>query len=200
MTSVCSAKPRSSPHAARRHDHHAEHWHRGERHHVRRRGSVTPATSGVAPRGFSGIDRQKVGVWLPISSVASDHVGEGWHNTTNNWWLQIIGRIRDDVAPIVAEEQATAAYRATARAWEELSRDSTSSVVLSSIIATPGADPRQPIPPRRSEWNRRRGGIGATHWWPRRRLERGHQSVVRRGPARHRRALARAPRCPASSS
>ena len=95
---------------------------------------------GVAPRGFSGIDRQKVDVWLPISSVASDHYGEGWHNTTNNWWLQIIGRMRDDVAPIVAEEQTTAAYRATARAWEELSRDSTSSVVLSSIIAT--RDPR----------------------------------------------------------
>ena len=95
---------------------------------------------GVAPRGFSGIDRQRVDVWLPISSVATDHFGPTWHNSTNNWWLQIIGRIQDGVAPIVAEQQATAAYRATARAWEELSKDSTSSVVLSSIIAA--RDPR----------------------------------------------------------
>ena len=95
---------------------------------------------GVAPRGFSGIDRQKVDVWLPISAVASDQVGAGWYNTTNNWWLSIVGRIRDGVTPVVAEQQATAAYRATARQWEEMARDSMSSVVLSSIIAA--RDPR----------------------------------------------------------
>jgi predicted permease len=91
---------------------------------------------GVAPRGFSGIDRQKIDVWLPISAFANEALGPGWHNTTNNWWAQIIGRVRDGVAPEVAQQQATAAYRAVLREWKNSRRDSTSSVVLSSIIST----------------------------------------------------------------
>jgi len=95
---------------------------------------------GVAPRGFSGIDRKKIDVWLPVSAVAKEHVGPGWYNTTNNWWLSIIGRVRAGVDPLVAEEQATAAYRANARAWPKLARDSLGSVILSSVIGT--RDPR----------------------------------------------------------
>ncbi len=89
---------------------------------------------GVAPRGFAGIDRQRIDVWLPISSYANEEIGPGWHNTTDNWWAQIIGRVRDGVAAEVAAEQATAAYRGLVREWKQPFRDSTSSVVLSSII------------------------------------------------------------------
>jgi len=91
---------------------------------------------GVAPSGFSGIDRQKIDVWLPISAVGNEALGPGWHNTTHNWWAQIIGRLRDGVAPEVAQEQATAVYRGLVREWKESFRDSTSSVLLSSLIAT----------------------------------------------------------------
>jgi putative ABC transport system permease protein len=91
---------------------------------------------GVAPRGFSGIDRQKIDVWLPISAFGNEALGPGWHNTTNNWWAQIIGRVRDGVAPEVAQQQATGAYRALVREWKQTFRDSTSSVLLSSIIST----------------------------------------------------------------
>lgn len=91
---------------------------------------------GVAPRAFAGIDRQKTDVWLPISSIASDVIGKGWYNTTDNWWTQIIGRVRDNVAPEVAAAQATLAYRGLVREWKDSIRDSTSSVVLSSIIGT----------------------------------------------------------------
>lgn len=91
---------------------------------------------GVAPRGFSGVDRQKVDVWLPISAFGNEAFGPGWHNTTNNWWAQIIGRVRDGVAPEVAGQQATAVYRGVVRDWNHRWRDSTSSVVLSSIIPT----------------------------------------------------------------
>jgi len=91
---------------------------------------------GVAPRDFAGIDRQKVDVWVPISAFGNEMLGPGWHNTTNNWWAQIIGRIRPDIAPDVAARQATAAYRGLVREWKESFRDSTSSVVLASIIGT----------------------------------------------------------------
>jgi predicted permease len=91
---------------------------------------------GVAPRGFSGLDRQKIDVWLPISAFGTEALGPGWHNTTNNWWAQIIGRVRDGVAPDVAQQQATASYRRLVREWKQTFRDSTSSVILSSIIST----------------------------------------------------------------
>jgi predicted permease len=91
---------------------------------------------GVAPRGFAGIDRQRIDVWVPISSFANEVLGPGWHDTTDSWWAQLIGRIRTDVAPEVAAAQATAVYRGLVREWRESFRDSTSSILLSSIIAT----------------------------------------------------------------
>jgi hypothetical protein len=72
---------------------------------------------GVAPRGFAGIDRQRIDIWLPISSFGNEVLGAGWHNTTNNWWAQIIGRVASGVAPNVAADQATAAYRGLVREW-----------------------------------------------------------------------------------
>ena len=89
---------------------------------------------GVAPRGFAGIDREQIDVWLPISSYATEEMGPGWHNTTDNWWARLIGRVREGVTAEVAMEQATAAYRGLVREWKDPQRDSTSSIVLSSII------------------------------------------------------------------
>jgi putative ABC transport system permease protein len=91
---------------------------------------------GVAPRGFAGIDRDKIDIWLPISAFGNEALGEGWYDTTNNWWAQIIGRVRGDVTSDVAAAQATATYRGLVREWKQAFRDSTSSVVLSSIIPT----------------------------------------------------------------
>jgi predicted permease len=91
---------------------------------------------GVAPRGFSGVDRQKIDLWLPISAIANEALGVGWYNTTDNWWAQIIGRIQNQVPADVAAGQATAAYRGLVREWKQSWRDSTSSVLLSSIIGS----------------------------------------------------------------
>jgi putative ABC transport system permease protein len=91
---------------------------------------------GVAPPGFAGIDHEKIDVWIPIASHANEALGTGWHNTSNNWWAQLIGRVRDDATPELAAEQATAAYRGLVKEWNNSFRDSTSSVVLSSIIGT----------------------------------------------------------------
>lgn len=90
---------------------------------------------GVAPRGFAGIDRQRVDVWLPISAMATHTMGTRWHNTTNHWWAHIVGRLHPEATPALAEAQATLVYRGLAREWRDRWRDSTSSVGLSSIIA-----------------------------------------------------------------
>lgn len=96
----------------------------------------TLSVIGVAPRGFAGIDRQNIDIWIPISALGKETLGDGWYNTTNNWWASIIGRVRDGVSPEVAAGQATMVYRGLLRGWKDNYRDSTSSVVLSSIIGT----------------------------------------------------------------
>jgi predicted permease len=95
---------------------------------------------GVAPRGFTGIQRDKIDIWLPVSAAANEALGPGWHNTANHWWARIIGRVRDGVAPAVAQEQATAAYRGLLREWKDRLRDSTGSVVLSTIVGARTSD------------------------------------------------------------
>lgn len=91
---------------------------------------------GVAPHGFAGIDRQNVDVWLPISSMADESAGAGWHNKTNSWWVQAIGRIRSDATPELAAAQATVAYRAFFTEHKDTGRDSTGSVVVGSLVGT----------------------------------------------------------------
>jgi predicted permease len=91
---------------------------------------------GVAPRGFAGTDRQRIDVWLPISAMANETMGPGWHNTANSWWARIIARLQPGQTPAVAADQATIAYRGIVREWKDRFRDSTATIVLSSIIST----------------------------------------------------------------
>jgi predicted permease len=91
---------------------------------------------GVAPRGFAGTDRQRIDVWIPLSAMATEMHGAGWHNTADSWWVRMIGRLRPDATPEVAAGQATIAYRGVVREWKDDFRDSTGTVVLSSIIST----------------------------------------------------------------
>ncbi|HVX40796.1 MAG TPA: ABC transporter permease [Gemmatimonadaceae bacterium] len=72
---------------------------------------------GVAPNGFNGIGLTDVDVWLPISAPSgfrfdnSDH----WLTSHNSNYLSIVARTKPGVAPKLAAEQATAAYRASLR-------------------------------------------------------------------------------------
>jgi len=92
---------------------------------------------GVAPKGFSGIDREYVDAWVPISAMAPYVMNPDWHNKPNSWWVEAIVRLRPDVTPEVTATQATAAYRAEMKSWgEDQAQDSISSVVLGSIIGT----------------------------------------------------------------
>ena len=90
---------------------------------------------GVAPDGFSGIDRENVDFWLPISAVANEEFGLTWHNEADNWWVQAIARLAPGITEEVAVAQATAAYKAR---WGELGQDvdSTTAVVLGPIVGT----------------------------------------------------------------
>ena len=45
---------------------------------------------GVAPDGFTGVDRSPVDVWVPISTMAEQQMGATWHNQPNSWWVQAI--------------------------------------------------------------------------------------------------------------
>jgi len=91
---------------------------------------------GVAPEGFRGIDRLNIDLWVPIGALATDMYGEGWHNTPNASWVQVIARLRSDATPELAETQSTGAYRALLREWKQPWRDSTGRVVVGPVVAT----------------------------------------------------------------
>jgi predicted permease len=89
---------------------------------------------GVAPKGFAGTERERVDIWVPIAAVAAEAYGSHWYDQPASWWLQVVGRLRAGVTPAVAAAQATAAYRGFIREWKDPIRDSTSSVVLSTLL------------------------------------------------------------------
>jgi putative ABC transport system permease protein len=91
---------------------------------------------GVAPPGFSGIDRSKVDIWIPLSANALQKEGPTWHSEPNNWWLQIFARQRSGVAPSVIAEQATAAYRVEHATWQNRPQEALPDVLLGSVIGT----------------------------------------------------------------
>jgi predicted permease len=92
---------------------------------------------GVAPRGFAGIDREKIDAWVPISAVGNMALGPGWYNTADNWWASIIGRVKPGRTMESVAQEATIAYRAARREFkDDFNKDSTPTVVLSSIIGT----------------------------------------------------------------
>jgi len=89
---------------------------------------------GVAPRGFGTLDRERIDVWFTIAGIGNDALGEGWHNTTNNWWVRLVGRVRPGESEIVAQAQATSTYRALLEEWKHRWRDpARSGIVLASV-------------------------------------------------------------------
>ncbi len=65
---------------------------------------------GVLPSRFTGVDFQGPDLWLPITATARFD-GPEW--TSRDWYfLTLVARLRPAVAVSVAEEEATATYRA----------------------------------------------------------------------------------------
>ena len=92
---------------------------------------------GVAPAGFSGIDRQRIEAWIPIASVAAAMFGQDWYTTSHSFWVQAIAKLRDSASVGVAAAQTAAAYHADRAAWgPDYANDTSVSAVLGPLIAT----------------------------------------------------------------
>jgi predicted permease len=64
---------------------------------------------GVAPRGFTGVERNRVDVWRPMSSYAPR---SDWPTTYKAQWLNVVARLKPGVSPQVAGSEATSLLRA----------------------------------------------------------------------------------------
>jgi len=71
---------------------------------------------GVLPAGFSGVDRERVDVWLPLASAAGELVGSDWRYNHASAFLRTIVRLRQNVDRSTAETRATIHYRAALEA------------------------------------------------------------------------------------
>jgi putative ABC transport system permease protein len=91
---------------------------------------------GVAPKGFSGIDRLNTDLWVPISAMAPDTHSKDWYVADRDLWVKAIGRVRPGVSAAVAASQATAVFRAQLRELKQSWRDSLGTVVLGSVVGT----------------------------------------------------------------
>ncbi|HEY4304440.1 MAG TPA: ABC transporter permease [Gemmatimonadaceae bacterium] len=89
---------------------------------------------GVAPADFTSLDHERVDVWVPIASVASEVIGDDWYRAPNSWWVQAIARIERDSAVERAAAVATTVYRQEYFSWDNPKTDSTVGVVLGSIV------------------------------------------------------------------
>lgn len=63
---------------------------------------------GVAPRGFTGPQLEPVALWAPMT--ASPPASPDWPTTWEAQWLQVVVRLRPELAREAAAQEATAAY------------------------------------------------------------------------------------------
>ena len=90
---------------------------------------------GVAPPGFTGVDRFTVDLWVPMSALTADRIGADWSTTSNSFWVQGVARVKPDESVALAERQATTVYRNEIKSWPAVQQDSASTVVLGSLAA-----------------------------------------------------------------
>lgn len=66
---------------------------------------------GVMPPGFSGIDLQRVDVWVPVTSALH---GERYLTDRNRSWISIVARLADGASDEAARDEVTALIRGAA--------------------------------------------------------------------------------------
>ena len=95
---------------------------------------------GVAPRGFSGVDREaRTDLWVPVGALAAARFGRDWHTDPGVRPFHAIVRLREATNVDVAASQATAVVRDVARAAHDPELDTLATTVLGSInnVVTP---------------------------------------------------------------
>ncbi len=96
-------------------------------------GDETYAVIGVAPPGFTGVDLDRVDVWLPLHRAGMvEEGGTEWVDARTWYWVQAIGRLVPGVEPEAAEAAATTIHR-TASAKVE-GYDSEARVELAPLL------------------------------------------------------------------
>lgn len=88
---------------------------------------------GVMPPGFTGVDRYSTDVWVPMSAVTAERMGQDWARTWDSYWVQGIARVRPNENLALAERQATTVYRNEIRGLKQPWRDSAGVVALGSL-------------------------------------------------------------------
>jgi predicted permease len=97
---------------------------------------------GVAPRGFLGTSLLNTDVWVPITHLGAlrwagaSFLEVDWWEFQGFSWLQPVARVRLDVDPGVAAEQATAVHSALLP--DQYAADPDRAVVLGPVIAARG--------------------------------------------------------------
>jgi predicted permease len=67
---------------------------------------------GIAPRGFTGVQLNRVDVWIPMS-LASKGTADNWPRAWNAQWLNVIGRLKPGISLEAAGAEATRIYKVT---------------------------------------------------------------------------------------
>ena len=84
-----------------------------------RLGRTTYTIVGVAPAGFSGIELERVDVWLPMSAAAPEVIDEQYHEARSVRWLQILARFAPGASPERANVEATRMWHSYIRGGSE---------------------------------------------------------------------------------
>ena len=80
-----------------------------------RLGRTTYTIVGVAPSGFTGVNLERVDVWLPVSVAAREVIDENFHTARFVRWIQVLAKLEPDATPAQANVQATSVWHAYAR-------------------------------------------------------------------------------------
>jgi predicted permease len=95
---------------------------------------------GVAPRGFTGVDRSRVDVWVPLTAYGMLQWGDyDFHDSRGFSWMRVVARVEDDARLAAAEAEATGVHRAGRE--EEISEgwyDANARVVTAPLMAARG--------------------------------------------------------------
>jgi predicted permease len=67
---------------------------------------------GIAPRGFTGVQLNRVDAWIPMS-LASKGTTDNWPRAWNAQWLNVIGRLKPGISLDAAGAEATRIYKVT---------------------------------------------------------------------------------------
>jgi predicted permease len=106
---------------------------------------------GVAPRGFNGIELERVDVYVPLSAIAFHARSHDWATNDRMAWMRMVARLRPGADAAAAEREATTALRRTAP--DTSAFDHGARVLASSVV-----EARAPMP------SDRRTGASIAAW------------------------------------